>query len=142
MTAYPAMSELVPHAPPMLAVEELTSWEPGVVRARMQVRDDNPLVRDGALDAVVTLEYMAQTVAACLGYEAYREGEGVRVGMVIACRKMRVLQPRLAVGQELRIAAKRVRGADYVSHFDAEVHAGEELVADATLTIVHGEQPP
>jgi predicted hotdog family 3-hydroxylacyl-ACP dehydratase len=71
----------------MLAVDELLECADGYATARLVVRE-GLFARDGRLDSVVLLEYMAQVVAACLGYEAVAEGGAVRVGMVIACRSM------------------------------------------------------
>ncbi|MCA8949397.1 MAG: hypothetical protein KDE27_07830 [Planctomycetes bacterium] len=143
MSAYPAIAELVPHQVPMLALDELIHYEPGQARARLVLRPGNPMARGGVVDSVATLEHMAQAVAACLGMEAYAEGEAVRVGMVIACRKMEVFRPALALGEEFQVEARRVRGTESLSHFEAEVRdlAGV-LVATSTLTLVHGMQPP
>lgn len=138
------MADLVPHGPPMLMLEELVSWAPGEAECRMTVRDDAPFVEEGRVDAVLTMEYMAQCVAACLGYEAFREGVGVRVGMIVAVRQMALAVPHIAAGTTLRVLAKRIRGNDVLSHFDTEVRAadGDAVLATATMTLVHAEKPP
>lgn len=143
MSPYPAITELVPHALPMLALEELVAWEDGYARTRLVIRPEGPFVRAGEVDSVVTLEFMAQGVAACIGMEAYRAGGAVRVGMVVACRTMEIERPTLAVGEELLIEARRVHGNESASHFEAEVRdARGERVASSTLTLVHAEGPP
>ena len=139
---YPAISELVPHAPPMLALEELVRWEPGMAECRMRVRAENPFVRDGRVDAVVTLELMGQAVAACLGYEAYLGGAGVRAGMIVGSRKMELHRAHLEVGQELTVVAERLRGSDEVSTFECRVDESGQLVANANMTVVHTDEPP
>ena len=139
----PAVTELVPHQAPVLALEELTSWELGHARGKLTIRDNNPFARDGEVNTVMSLEYMAQCVAACLGMEAYISGVNVRVGMVIACRKMQLLQPVLRVGQTYTVQADCVRSTDAISHYDGEVRSGDgERVATCTMTLVHGEKPP
>jgi len=141
--AYPPITELVPHAAPMLALAELLEGHEGFARARMTVPTESPFERDGSVDAVLTLEYMAQTVAACLGMEVFRAGSGVRVGMVVACRRLELARPTLVVGEELFLEARCVRGTDATSNFEGEVRdAVGALVASATLTLVHGEGPP
>lgn len=144
MTAagYPPIADLVPHGPPMLMLEELVRWAPGEAECRMTVRDDAPFVAEGRVDAILTMEYMAQCVAACLGYEAFRGGVGVRVGMIVAVREMALEVPHIAVGTALRVLARRIRGNDLLSHFEGEVWAGEERLASATMTLVHAEKPP
>lgn len=139
---YPPFAELVPHGPPMRVLEELIDWEPGRAICRMTVRDGIPFVRGGRMASVVTIEYIAQAVAACLGHEAYVGGEGVRVGMLVGVRKMTLHHPWITVGQELRVSVERVRGNDEVSTFRGEVTADDQLVATAMTTLFHAERPP
>jgi predicted hotdog family 3-hydroxylacyl-ACP dehydratase len=143
VSALPPVADLVPHTAPMLGVDELLECADGRARARMAVRADDRFVRDGRLDSIVLLEYMAQVVAACLGHEAVAEGGAVRVGMVIACREMELLRPSVPVGAELVLEVRRVRGSRQVSHFEGttrDADGGE--VARVALTLVHGERPP
>ncbi|MBL8729874.1 MAG: hypothetical protein JNM25_15715 [Planctomycetes bacterium] len=143
MTRYPPVEDLVPHAPPALALDELVDYHDGIARARLLVREGGLLVHDGGVDAVVAIEWMAQTVAACLGYEAFLGGVGVRVGMVVACRQFTIARPRLALGERLDVTARRVRGTDDISSFAGEVRDDRgRLVASALMTLVHSEKPP
>jgi predicted hotdog family 3-hydroxylacyl-ACP dehydratase len=140
---FPPIEDLVPHAPPALALDELADYREGTARARLTVREGGLLVRDGMVDAVATLEHMAQTVAACLGYEAFLAGGAVRVGMVVACRRFTLARPRIAVGERLDELVTCLRGTDDVSSFDGEVRDERgELVSQATMTLVLGEKPP
>ncbi|MHC5209631.1 MAG: hypothetical protein ACYTG2_02810 [Planctomycetota bacterium] len=141
MTTLPPVAELVPHGVPMLAVDELLECGDGHATARMVVRE-NLFTRAGRLDSVVLLEYMAQVVAACLGYEAVAGGGAVRVGMVIACRSMTIVRPSVPVGSALQIEVRRVRGSQQVSHFDGVTRDADGEIARVTLTLVHGERPP
>jgi len=140
---FPAVAELVPHQAPVLALEEVTAWELGHAQGKLTIRDSNPFARNGIVHTVMSLEYMAQCVAACLGMEAYISGVNVRVGMVIACRKMEIMQPNMHVGDTYTVKANCVRGTDAISHYDGEIRSGDgELVATCTMTLVHGEKPP
>ncbi len=127
----------------MLALDELVSAEAGRATARLTLTDRMLFVRDGRLDTVITLEYMAQTVAACLGLEALAEGGTVRVGMVVACRTMTIHRPELAVGEVLHCEVERVRGTPDVSLFTGLTRdESGAVVAEVSLTLVHGEAPP
>lgn len=140
---FPPVADLVPHSPPTLALDELVAWQPGHATLRLTVQDDSLLVRDGRMHGVVTLELMAQGVAACLGHAAFRGGGGVRVGVVIACRKLVLHRSAIAVGEVLTIVVRCVRGNDSLSTYDAAISAGDGApVATATMTILHAEQPP
>jgi predicted hotdog family 3-hydroxylacyl-ACP dehydratase len=143
MSRFPPVEDLVPHAAPTLAIDELVDWSDGKTHVRLVVREGGLLVRDGGVDTVVTLELMAQAVAACLGYGAFLHGGGVRVGMVVACRKFAIARARLEIGEQLDIRVVRLRGTDDASTFEAEVHDGRgALVSSAVMTLVHGDRPP
>jgi predicted hotdog family 3-hydroxylacyl-ACP dehydratase len=139
----PPIEDLVPHSPPALALDELVECHGGRAHARLTLRADGLLVRDGGADAVVTLEHMAQTVAACLGYEAFLGGGAVRVGMIVACRQFTLARPRIAVGERIDVHVGRLRGTDDVSIFEGEVRDEHgALVAAAVMTLVHAVRPP
>lgn len=140
--AFPPIEDLVPHGLPMRVVEEMLEWEPGRATCRMRLRAHAPLVKDGCVACVAALEYLAQSVAACLGYEAYLGGGRIRVGMIIGVRKMELFQASIPVGSEIRMKVERIRGNEEVSTFRGEAFADEKLACVAHMTLVHPEQPP
>ncbi|MFT7579361.1 MAG: putative hotdog family 3-hydroxylacyl-ACP dehydratase [Myxococcota bacterium] len=141
---YPAIADLVPHGPPMLMLDALVNWSPGLAECRLTVSAETPFVTDNAVGASLTLEFMAQAVAACLGYEAYQGGAGVRVGMIIGVRQMTMAVESIAVGTTLSVFAKRLRGNETLSRFEGEVidQATRASLATASMTLYHAEKPP
>jgi len=143
MSPFPPIEDLVPHSPPTLAIDQLVSWTPGRATFRLEVTEATLLVSNGVVQTIVALEFMAQAVAGCLGYEAFRSGGGVRVGMVVACRRMTIARPTITVGERLAVHVTCVRSNDYVSAYDAEVRdEADAVVCTATMTILHGDKPP
>ena len=143
MTRYPPIEDLVPHAPPTLTLDELVEARDGFAHARLVVREGGLLVGADGVDTSAALEWMAQTVAACLGYAAFCGGVGVRVGMVVACRRFTRSRERVALGERLDVRVTRLHGTDDISSFDGEVlDARGAPVAAATMTLVHAERPP
>ena len=138
MSEYPPIAMLMPHREPMVLLDRVVDWAPGKVECAVVVRDGARFVEDGRLDAPYTIEHMAQTVAVCLGYEAYRGGRGVRVGMIVSCRSFEAHEHAAPVGEALRVLASRDRGNDTLSHFQCEVRAGDRPFARSTLTLFHG----
>jgi predicted hotdog family 3-hydroxylacyl-ACP dehydratase len=139
MTDFPPIAQLMPHREPMVLLDRLVGWSPGHVECATQVRRGARFVEDGLLLAPFMIEHMAQAVAVCLGYEAYRGGRGVRVGMIVSCREFRAHRESASVGDELMIRANRARGNETLSHFRCEVRHQDEVFANATLTLFHGE---
>lgn len=142
MAAYPPIEDLVPHAPPMRAVEELIEWSPGHARCRMIIRAHSIFARGKRVPTTATLEFMAQAVAACLGYDAFRHGGHVRVGMLVGVRQMDFLVPFLNVGDVLLLEVERIRGTEDASTFYGQARVDGDVVATAQMTFVHPAAPP
>jgi predicted hotdog family 3-hydroxylacyl-ACP dehydratase len=160
MAAYPPIDDLVPHAPPMRAIEELIDWEPGRARCRMILRahsvfaqghafaqnrvfpQNRALAPNRNVPTIATLEFLAQSVAACLGYEAFQGGGTVRVGMIVGVRQMDFFVPFMNVGDELILDVSRIRGTEDVSTFVGEARIADTLVSRAHMTLVHPAVAP
>ena len=136
---YPPIAMLMPHREPMVLLDRVVDWSPGYIECALRVRAGARFVEGGLLAAPYTIEHMAQSVAVCLGYEAYRGGRGVRVGMIVSCRQFDAHRNAASVGDELTIHATRDRGNETLSHFQCEVLSRGEAFASSTLTLFHGE---
>jgi len=137
----PHIEKLLPHSPPMVLIDRLESWSDGEATSSLVVRANTRFVENGRLPSFCLLEHMAQTVAACLGYEAYQDGEGVRPGMVVGCKVFDLHVDDIEVGTTLTIEVTRASATDGTSRFDCRTSEGETLVASATMTLVHGDLP-
>ena len=142
MNAFPPFYELVPHTGAMVLLDAMTHWAVGEATCELRIREHAPFVQEGRVESCVTVEYMAQAVAASLGYEALMGGAGVRVGMIIACKRFTAHASHLCVGDQVTVQVKRTRGNDSLSHFACELRRDGELFADAVLTLYHAERPP
>ncbi len=138
---YPSIRELIPHDGPMVLLDEMLHCEPGHARCRITIAPGMRFVSDGAVDTIVTLEYMGQAVAASCGYAAFRGGNDIRVGMIVGCRRMDIEVPKLQVGDELLVEVREVRAQEEISVYECEVCRGSETVASAQLTLFHAEKP-
>jgi predicted hotdog family 3-hydroxylacyl-ACP dehydratase len=139
---FPPIEELVPHTGAMVLLDAMTAWRSGYARCIGKVRAGAPFVRDDTVESVVTIEYMAQAVAACLGYEALVSGGGVRVGMIIGCKRFEAHADTLRVHDEFSIDVQCVQGNDTLSHFDCHLQRGSERFSEAVLTLYHASQFP
>lgn len=139
---YPPITELIPHAGPMVLLDEMIDWQRGQATCRVRIRPHAPFVVDGQVEAVVTIEYMAQAVAACLGHEALLGGDGVRVGMIIACKSFAAHDTALLVGDNVTVHVKRVGGNETISHFNCELLREGTPFSTAVLTLYHAKQRP
>ncbi len=130
------MEDILPHRPPMILLDEVLSREGERIVCALTLRDGSPFVNEGRLQAVVTLEYMAQCAAAFAGLLARERGEGVRKGFLVAVREMDLARDWIAVGARLVVDAERVWGDATLGHFKCSVRERCDVFARAALSVV------
>ena len=139
MSEFPSIAQLIPHREPMILLDEMLDWSPGQSKCRVTVREDARFVEEGRLETPFMIEHMAQAVAVCLGYEAFRGGNGIRVGMIVSCRTFESFTAGAEVGEVLIVSAEQ-RGANAsVSGFECKVERDEVCIARAYMTLYYGE---
>lgn len=137
----PAVERILPHSTPMVLLDSLDRWSPERSTASVTLRAGMRLLEGTHLDTLLLIEHMAQTIAASLGYEAYLAGQGVKQGMLVGCREYDVFVPQVDVGDRLTIEATRISVADAMSRFRCRVARDAEPVAEASVTLFHGQLP-
>jgi predicted hotdog family 3-hydroxylacyl-ACP dehydratase len=133
--SFPAIEELLPHAPPMLWLDEVCGVEDDLVRCKLTVRKDHVFVEDGAVDPLIAVEWMAQAVAALVGLWDCQKQVRPRPGFLIAIPEARFEVDQFRVGDALIVTAKRVWGDDQLASFECDVERAGVQVARAQLSV-------
>ena len=144
----PPLAELLPHKAPMILLsgyEEQTGEDMAV--AFVDVGPESPFHDQalGGVPACVALEYMAQTMALCVGFHRRRGGGEPKMGFVLGSRKMETFVPCFRDGERYRITARCTYQDESFGSFDCEIaDASGAIVARATLTAFQpeGEMTP
>ncbi len=132
----PPISELLPHSPPMRLLDTVDSFEGARVECSATLLPTCPFADGtGAVDALVTVELVAQAAAA---WAALTGGGGVRPGVVASCREARFEDVPLHVGDALTIRAERTAGSADFGSFAGVVLRGTTPVAMISLGVVLG----
>lgn len=143
---YPSPAALLPHAAPMVLLDEVVAFGARSVRCVVTPRDGSPFVADGYVQTIVTLEYMAQAVGVFAGLGAVARGEPIHCGFIVACRDMELDRERIAVGTRLTVDVEQVWGDARVGQFKCQVHDPDgRRVAWATVSVAQAspsELPP
>ena len=144
MTALPPIAEVLPHAAPMILLDEVLSSEPERTRCALTLRPGSPFVRDGRVAAVVAIEYMAQAVAAHSGLKARAEGRAPSLGFLLGTRELRLEVEHLRVGDRVEVEVERVFGDAQLGSFRCRAWRGGEALAEAVLNVYQSEggEPP
>ena len=146
MSAFPwPVDELLPHARPMILIDEVVGRVDGAFVTALTVRAGAPFVEPGrGAPAHVAIEWMAQTCGACVGAEAKESGAPVRLGLLLGTRDFRCTIPWFAEGERLEVSVVPVFRDEGMGSFDCVVaRAGTgEALATAQLTVFQPEDTP
>jgi predicted hotdog family 3-hydroxylacyl-ACP dehydratase len=122
----------------MMLLDRVTHHDDESTVCLAVIREDSAFREAGGPEpAWVSLEYMAQCVAAHSGLLARAAGQPVRIGVLIGCRRLVLRTPRFPVGQALEIAAQRAWGDATLGSFRCSVRDGASgtLLAEGTLSV-------
>ncbi len=103
------IAALVPHAPPVLALDRIVSVDDMSLHARITVRRDSAFCdSDAGVPVWVGLEYMGQAAAALEGIRARRSGKPVPAGYLLGARQFVTSTQVFPVGTVLDVTVREV----------------------------------
>jgi 3-hydroxyacyl-[acyl-carrier-protein] dehydratase len=135
------IEQLIPHRPPFLLVDEILELEPGKrVVARRQIRADDwwfpgHFPARPVMPGVLTIEAIAQAGAVAVLADDANRGKLPFFAGIDDCRFKRVVEP----GDELTLECEFVRVRGPIAKGEGRASVGDELAAQATLTVFVGE---
>lgn len=106
LESLPPVADVVPHAGAMRLIDELLHADAGQCVARTTVRATQLFVDDAGMPGWVGIEYMAQTIAAWAGVQAWRAGGKPGLGFLLGSRRYACDVPVFPVGSVLTITAR------------------------------------
>jgi predicted hotdog family 3-hydroxylacyl-ACP dehydratase len=139
---FPPVAELLPHAPPMILIDEVVEATEGLIVARVTLRPTSFFVEGDRVPAIVAIEYMAQTVGAYAGLRARAAGNAPKIGFLLGSRELTLDVDAFAVGDELRIEARHVWGDERIGSFQCEVLRAGRTLASALVNVYEGDEVP
>ena len=132
------MNRLLPHAAPMILIDDVLERDEACLKAGVTVRADSIFFEAGrGIPAHVAIEWMAQTCGAFVGAEALERGLPARLGMLLGTREFRCDVPWFTQGEQLVVSVTLIFRDDEMGAFDCTVArvADDEIQAKATLTL-------
>lgn len=134
---YP-VAQLLPHAAPMLLLDEAIAYDEDTIQTGVTVRQESIFFRAGrGIPAHVALEWMAQTCGAYIGVVAIQQQRPVRIGYLLGTRDFQCSRAWFGPGERLRLHARLLFRDDEMGVFDCRVtEAATDLdLAHAQLTV-------
>lgn len=132
----PEIADLLPHASPMILLDEVLSWEEGKITTTVTISKNSKFFIAGSgVPAHVGLEYMAQTCGAYAGLSGLKNGLPVRMGFLLGTRNFSANIEWFREGDRLLISAQEVLRQEQMGVFDCNITLNGEEVAYAKLTV-------
>jgi predicted hotdog family 3-hydroxylacyl-ACP dehydratase len=128
----------------MLLLDQVLSYETDRVTCEVRIGPETPFLEDGLVPAVVSIEYMAQTVATYAGLTAREQGKFGdigKIGFLLGCRELTLATDGFAVGDRLVVEARRTWGDADLGRFACTVARGGQVVAEGVLNVYQGPLP-
>ncbi len=135
------IAPFLPHAPPMILLDHLLTWDDDSVTAEVTVHRTSRFVdQDHRIPAHIGLEWMAQACAAYAGLQAHTDNRPVTVGFLLGTRDFDGDQPWFAIGETATVLARRVFLEGGMAVFDCAIHVGGIERAHARLNVFQPDE--
>ncbi|WP_306523494.1 3-hydroxylacyl-ACP dehydratase [Rheinheimera sp.] len=137
-----ALEQLLPHDHPMILLSRFIVADENSVQTEVEISSSSPFFQDvlQAVPAYVGLEYMAQTIACYAGANALLNGNEVKIGFLLGCRKYAPAVSQFALGTKLQLKAEKVVSEDTgLSVFLCEISANGFVLVQANLNVFQPE---
>ncbi len=132
------VEELLPHDPPMVLLDRVTSFDESTLTAEVEIRADSMFGRDEGVPGWVGIEYMAQAVAAHAGYKARLDGGEPEIGYLLGTRAYKCSVPAFPVGATLQVHIESLFVEMGLGAFDCRIDMGE-TIATAKINVYQPE---
>ncbi len=134
------IERFLPHRAPIRLIDRLINADDEHVVVEAQVPTHGRFVRDGVMPAWVSIEYMAQAIAAWAGARAVRRGDVPQIGLLLGTRKLELHRADIPCGALLSIRAHCELETDNgLGMFACHMMLGDEVVARANLSVYEPE---
>ncbi|MEI7606290.1 MAG: hypothetical protein WCJ64_02780 [Rhodospirillaceae bacterium] len=137
------ISSLLPHAPPMLLLDELVECGIDAVTATATIRGDHPFfdTEAGGVPCHVGIELMAQACGAFAGLRALAEGKPPALGFLLGTRNYRCSVRWFREGDQLKVISTAVYIDGGTGVFDCQILMGSSAIGTARLTVHQPDDP-
>jgi len=127
------VGELLKHGPEMTLIDRLVSYDSKRSVAVVEIQPTSVFCERDGVPGWVGIEYMAQTVAAHVGFEARQRGEPPAIGFLLGTRAYDARLARFPVGSKLTVLVEPLWHDQGVGAFRCTISL-DAVVATAVLS--------
>jgi predicted hotdog family 3-hydroxylacyl-ACP dehydratase len=129
------VADFLPHAPPMILLDDVITHEENFVHTRVTIREGLPFFKNGGVPSYVALEYMAQTVGVWKGFLSQQGHQEPQIGFLLGSRRLILNTPFFSEGTILDVYGEPKYNDGEMASFECWVASRGELLAHATLNV-------
>jgi predicted hotdog family 3-hydroxylacyl-ACP dehydratase len=126
---------LIPHRDRMRLIGEVLAVDDDRAVTSSVVTEDWPLYRDGSVDALVTIELVAQTAALIEGWKRQQSKRGGAKGWLVGIKGADFRLPRIPLPATLITEARRDCALEGYAVFEGTVRLGTEVAAVVNIQV-------
>lgn len=131
---------LIPHRDRMRLIGEVMAVDDDRAVTLSAVTEEWPLYRDGSVDALVTIELVAQTAALMEGWKRLKSGRGGTSGWLVGIKTADFRLPRIPLYAKLITEVRRDYAMESYAVFEGTVRVGTEVVAVVSIQAFRPEE--
>ncbi len=132
---WPPLAALIPHRPPMLLLDAIERFEPGLIECSVTPRAGGPFVEGDRVPALVSVEYFAQAAAAYFGV-VHRHSEVMHMGVLLGARELTLEVDSFPLDATMIARVREVWTDGQVAQFDCELRGvGGARLASASINV-------
>jgi predicted hotdog family 3-hydroxylacyl-ACP dehydratase len=134
------LEELVPHAHPMILIDEIIDSDDGNFTATVRITEDCRFFEPSrGVPTYVGIEYIAQTVSALVGLRAKQSGGNVQHGYLLGTRKFSSTRPYFVLGSELSVRIVDEFESGELGRYAGEItEGGGDAIIETSIAVYSG----
>jgi predicted hotdog family 3-hydroxylacyl-ACP dehydratase len=134
------LEELVPHAHPMILIDEIIDSDDRNFTATVRITEDCRFFESSrGVPTYVGIEYIAQTVSALIGLRAKQSGGNVQPGYLLGARKFSTSRSYFVLGSELSIRIVDEFESGQLGRYSGEITEGRgDAIVETSITVYSG----
>lgn len=132
---YLMAERMIPHRRKMMLLERVKKPDGKGLRAETRVKEDWPMVEQGAVSTIIGIELLAQSVSA---FSTWRRGPGSepRIGLIVGIKSAEFSNATMPVGIRLTIRVDEVSNIGNYGVFRGEVSSDSARYCKAVLQVL------
>ena len=138
-----SIRDVLPHAGPMVLLDEILHFDENSIETLVTIRKTSMFIEsNGQVPCYVSLEYMAQSIAAYAGIKEIKVNKPVKIGLLLGTRRLDFSSGGFSINQCLRIQAQSVWSDNEIGAFDCNIwdfHSKKSL-AKGTINVVQPDK--